>query len=148
MVLIVLVVMALDFTIATPLRGEIQAKPAVQPSTKPDARPAIGDWRSIEQFESRPRATVVVQEDAGTLSGSLTLRGMTRGADDRATLRVPFRGAAWDGTTLTFETELPDNEGKSRWVLRLTATGKATLGPTTDDGKPIEDGPKWEMVRR
>lgn len=123
------------------------AKPAVQKSSKADVRPAIGDWRSREQFEGQPRATVVLRDDSGTLSGSLTMLGMTRGADDRATLRVPFRDAAWDGTTLTFETVLPDNEGKSRWALRLTAAGQATLFPTADNGKPIEDGPKWEMAR-
>jgi hypothetical protein len=63
-------------------------------------------------------------------------------------VRMPFRGGAWDGTILTFETVLPDNEGTSRWALRVGATGKATLYPTAEDGKAVEDGPKWEMVRQ
>jgi hypothetical protein len=126
----------------------VQAQtPPAATSSKADARSVSGEWRSREQFDNKPRATVVVQEDGGTLAGSLTLLGMTRGADDRATLHVPFRGAAWDGTILSFETTLPDNEGKARWALRITAAGQATLRPTTDDGKPIEDGPVWEMSR-
>ena len=125
---------------------EAQA-PAAVPASKGDVRPAIGDWRSREQLDNQPRATVVVQEDAGTLAGSLTLLGLTNGADDRATLRVPFRGAQWDGTTLTFETVLPD-EGTSRWTLRLLATGRATLALTAEDGKPIEQGPSWDMLRQ
>jgi hypothetical protein len=28
------------------------------------------------------------------------------------------------------------------------APGRATFGPVTEDGQPIEDGPKWEMSRR
>jgi hypothetical protein len=124
-----------------------QAQAQTQMSSKADSRPVSGEWRSREQFDNQPRATVVVQEDGGALAGSLTLLGMTRGADDRATLRVPFRDAVWDGSTLTFETALPDNEGTARWALRIMATGKATLRPTTDDGKPVEDGPMWEMSR-
>ena len=38
---------------------------------------------------------------------------MRRGGDDRATLRVPFRLAGWDGTTLAFDTAL-GNEGTTR----------------------------------
>ena len=111
-------------------------------------RPAIGEWRSREQFDNAPRTTLVVHNDAATLAGSLTLLGMTRRGDDRATMTVPFRGAVWDGSTLTFETVLPDNEGKSRWTLRLLPTGTATLFPTGDDGRPVEDGPTWEMIRQ
>jgi hypothetical protein len=114
---------------------------------QPDTRAVAGEWRSSEQFENQPRATVVVQLDGGALAGSLTLLGMTQGADDRATVRVAFRGATWDGTTLSFDTTLPGNEGKARWALRITATGNATLRPTTEDGQPVEDGPTWEMRR-
>jgi hypothetical protein len=127
---------------------ETPATSGEQTPAKVDVRPAIGEWRSREQFDHAPRATVVVHNDAATLAGSLTLLGITRGADDRATLKVPFRGAVWDGTTLTFETALPDNEGASRWTLRLLPAGTATLFPIGDDGKPVEDGPMWEMVRQ
>jgi hypothetical protein len=65
---------------------------------------------------------------SSTTTGTLILLGMTRGDDDRTTLRVPFRDGAWDGTTLSFETVLPDGEGTTRWALRVTAPGKATLG--------------------
>jgi hypothetical protein len=125
-----------------------QAQPQPSgPTSQGDTGAVRGEWRSREQFEEQPRAAVVVREEAGTLAGTLTLLGMTRGADDRATLRVTFRGAKWDGVTLGFETEL-GSEGRTRWALRLTPAGDATLRPTTDDGKPIEDGPTWEMSRR
>ena len=32
-------------------------------------------------------------------------------------------------------------------VLVALTFGQATLRPTTDDGKSIEDGPMWEMSR-
>jgi hypothetical protein len=129
------------------LQGQAQAHSPRQTS-KIDARPGGGEWRSLEQFDNQPRATVVVEEDGAALAGRLTLLGMTRGADDRAALRIPFRGASWNGTTLSFETVLPDNEGKTRWELRVVTPGKATLYPTADNGARIEDGPSWEMSRR
>jgi hypothetical protein len=107
-----------------------------------------GEWRSSEQFEGQPRATLIVREDGALLAGSLTLLGMTRGGDDRATIRLPIREARWTGTTLAFETVLPDNEGKSAWVLRVPAAGEATLQPVGEDGNPIEDAPTWAMTRR
>jgi hypothetical protein len=133
----------LTFTVSA--RTEASARG--QAKAPADIRPVSGEWRSGEQFDNQARATLVVKDGAGSLTGTLTLLGMTRGDDDRATVRVPFRDGAWDGTTLSFETVLPDGEGKARWTLRLTAAGKATLGPVTDDGKPISDGPKWEMSR-
>jgi hypothetical protein len=88
-----------------------------------------------------------VHEEDGTLAGSLTLLGMTRRGDDRSTLRVPFRLAGWDGTTLTFDTAL-GNEGTTRWALVVTPAGDAVLRPTTEEGKVVEDAPMWEMSRR
>ena len=134
----------LTFTVS--VRAEVSARE--QAKAPADSRPVSGEWRSGEQFDNQARATLVVQDGAGSLTGTLTLLGMTRGNDNRATVRVPFRDGAWDGTSLSFVTELPDGEGKARWTLRVTAPGKATLGPLTDDGKPIEDGPNWEMSRR
>jgi hypothetical protein len=107
-----------------------------------------GEWRSSEQFESQPRATLVVREDGRLLAGSLTLLGMTRGGDERATVRMPFREGKWNGTNLAFETALPDDEGKARWVFRVTALGKGTLQATTEDGQRDADGPSWEMSRQ
>jgi hypothetical protein len=115
--------------------------------TPVDGRPVSGEWRSGEQFENQARATLVVDEGAGGRTGTLTLRGLTNGDDDRATLRVPFRGATWDGTTLSFVTVLPDGEGDTRWALRVTAPGRAVLGLVTDDGRPMADGPTWDMTR-
>jgi hypothetical protein len=133
-------------TFALSAQPEVSARAPDQASA--DVRPVSGEWRSVEQFDNQARATLVVQDGAGSLTGTFTLLGTTRGDDDRATLRVPFRDGAWDGATLSFETELPDGEGKQRWALRVTAPGRATLGPVTEDGQPIEDGPKWEMSRR
>jgi len=130
-----------------PRLGWTQAQPP-QTSSKTDPRAVTGEWRSRELFENQPRATVTVQDEGGALNGSLTLLGMTRGADDRATLRVTFRAGSWDGATLLFDTELPDNEGKARWALRLIPPGKVTLAPVSPEGRPIEDGPFWEMTRR
>jgi len=130
--------------------GSAPAMPGghVQGSVAADVRPLAGAWRSSEQFDNQARVTLEVQDDTGGLTGTLTLLGMTRGDDDRTTVRVPFRQAAWDGTTLSFETELPDGEGKAGWALRVTAPGKATLGPVTADGHPEEGAPNWEMSRR
>jgi hypothetical protein len=113
-----------------------------------DARPLAGEWRSGEQFEGQARATLVVADDAGSLTGLLTVFGLTRGDDDRATLRVPFRDGVWDGASLSFETSMPDGDEKARWTLRVTAPGKAILEPVENDGRQIEGGPKWEMSRR
>ena len=129
-----------------PARGEVSI--GEQPNAQVDARPVSGEWRSGEQFDGQARATLVVEDGTGRLTGVLTLLGLTRGDDDRATLRVPFRDAAWDGTTLSFEAALPDGDEKARWTLRVTAPGKATLGPVKDDGGQIEGGPQWEMSRR
>ena len=134
----------LTFTVSARVEVSIRE----QAKAPADAQPVSGEWRSSEQFDNQARATLVVQDGAGSLTGTLTVLGLTRGADDRATLRVPFGAGAWDGTTLTFETTLPDGEGKARWALRVTAPGKATLAPVTDDGRQVEDGPKWEMSRR
>jgi hypothetical protein len=130
------------------LSAQVEASTAEQSKVVADTRPVAGEWRSGEQFDNQARATLVVRDDAGRLIGTLILLGMTRGDDDRTTLRVPFRDGAWDGTTLSFETVLPDGEGTTRWALRVTAPGKATLGPLADDGRPEEDRPKWEMRRR
>ena len=127
-------------------QGETSA--AEQSKVVANAQPVAGEWRSGEQFDNQARATLVVRDGAGRLTGTLVLLGMTRGDDDRTTLRVPFRDGAWDGTALSFETELPDGEEKVRWVLRVTARGKATLGPVSADGRPEEGGPSWEMSRR
>ena len=109
------------------LTSTVWREPAVsdreQGKAPTDIRAVSGEWRSGEQFENQARATLVVGESAGDLSGTLVLLGLTRGDDDRATLRVPFRGGTWDGTTLAFQTELPDGEGTARWTLRVTAPG-------------------------
>jgi hypothetical protein len=126
----------------------IETSASEQNKTAADVQPIAGEWRSSDQFDKQARATLVVQDGAGRLTGTLTLLGMTRGDDDRATLRVPFRDAVWDGTRLSFEIVLPDGEGTARWALRVTAPGKATLGLLTDDGRPQEGGPNWEMSRR
>jgi hypothetical protein len=128
--------------------AQVDTSAAEQGKVAADAQPVAGEWRSGEQFANQARATLVVRDGAGRLTGTLVLLGMTRGDDERATLRVPFRDGAWDGTALSFETELPDGEGKSRWVLRVTAPGKATLGPVSADGREEEGGPNWEMSRR
>ena len=73
--------------------------------------------------------------------------GHDTGGNDWATLRVPFRPAGWDGTTLTFDTAL-GNEGTTRWALVVTPAGDAMLRPTTEEGKVVEDAPTWEMSRR
>jgi hypothetical protein len=127
---------------------QVETSAREQGKAAADVQPISGEWRSSEQFDNRARATLAVQDGAGRLTGTLILLGMTRGDDDRATLHVPFRDGAWDGTTLSFETVLPDGEGTARWALRVTAPGKATLGPLADDGRPEEGGPKWEMSRR
>lgn len=114
----------------------------------PSTSDVRGEWRSSEQFENEPRVTLIVRDDGAVPAGSLTVRGMTRGADDRAILRTQFREGKWNGTTLTFETVLPDDEGKAAWVLRVTAAGKATLHTSAEDGKPDADGPSWEMRRQ
>jgi hypothetical protein len=146
--------------IAVPIHGNVRGADAPT-ALKSQARPQSpgqapstantgavrGEWRSREQFGDQPRATVVVHEEDGTLAGTLTLLGMTEGADDRATLRVPFRVAGWDGTTFTFDTAL-GNEGTTRWVLVVTPAGDATLRPTTEEGKAVEDAPTWAMSRR
>jgi hypothetical protein len=128
--------------------AQVETSAAEQSKVVADAQPVVGEWRSGEQFDNQARATLVVQDGAGRLTGTLVLLGMTRGDDDRATLRVPFRDGTWDGRALSFETELPDAEGKVRWVLRTTAPGKATLGPVSADGRQEEGGPNWEMSRR
>jgi hypothetical protein len=131
-------------TFTSPARGEPSL--GLQPKAPADTQPVNGEWRSGERFDGHARATLVVNGAAGSLTGVLTLLGLTNGDDDRATLRVPFRDGAWDGTTLSFEITLPDGEEKARWTLRVTAPGKATLGLATDDGG--QDGaPKWEMSR-
>jgi hypothetical protein len=131
----------------TALMSQAQPQGPGQAPSMADTRAVRGEWRSREQFGDQPRATVVVHEQDGTLGGSLTLLGMTREGDDRATLRVPFRLAAWDGTTLTFDTLL-GNEGTTRWALVVTPAGDAVLRPTTDGGKVVDDAPTWEMRRR
>jgi hypothetical protein len=131
-----------------PSRGQVRMQPSGPASAKVDARPVRGEWRSHETFDGQARAGLVVQEDGGALAGSLTLLGMTRGADTRATLRLPFRGATWDGRMLSFETTLPDNEGTTRWALRIEPTGAGTLRPILEGGQPIEGGPMWEMRRQ
>jgi hypothetical protein len=102
----------------TALKSQAQPQSPGQAPSTAATRAVRGEWRSREQFGDQPRATVVVHEEDRTLAGSLTLLGMTRGDDDRATLRVPFRLAGWDGTTLTFETAL-GNEGTTRWDVSL-----------------------------
>jgi hypothetical protein len=131
---------------AVSIRVETSAR--VQGGAAENVQPIAGEWRSSEQFDDRPRATLAVQDGAGRLTGTLTLLGLTNGDDDRAALQVPFREAAWDGTTLSFETVLPDGEPTTRWTLRVTAPDKGTLGPLADDGRPEEGGPTWEMSRR
>ena len=131
----------------TAVKSQAQLQSPGQAPSTADTRAVRGEWRSREQVGDRPRATVVVRDEDGTLAGSLTLLGMTQGGDDRATLRVPFRHAGWDGTTLTFDTALGD-EGTTRWALVVKPVGDAMLRPTTEEGKVVEDAPTWEMSRR
>ena len=121
----------------TALKSQAQLQSPGQAPSTADTRSVRGEWRSREQFGDQPRATVVVREEDGTLAGSLTLLGMTRGGDDRVTLRVPFRHAEWDGTTLTFDTALGD-EGTTRWALVVTPVRDAMLRPMTEEGKVVE----------
>lgn len=72
---------------------------------------------------------------------------MTEGDNDRATAILSFCSAGWDGQRLLFKTDIP-NEGVTEWELRLTPANEATLRALSEDGKPIEGGPSWRMLKK
>jgi hypothetical protein len=108
---------------------------------------AFGKWYSTEQFENEPRISLSFRRTDRSISGWAILLGQHRKADDRATLGLSFTEATWDGQMFSFSTILPEDEGAIGWELRVTSPATAVLVAVTEDGQPIQDELKWEMVK-
>jgi hypothetical protein len=112
-----------------------------------DLEQAVGKWRSTERFENDARITVGLRSKGGSVEDWAVLLGQHRKTDDRATLALSFCNATWDGRRLLFSTVLPEDEGTTGWELRVTTSTTAVLAALTEDGQPIPDAPKWNMIR-
>jgi hypothetical protein len=108
---------------------------------------ALGKWNSIERFEDEPRISVAFRRGARSVEGWAVLLGQHRKNDDRATLGLSFTEANWDGRSFHFSTILPEDEGTIGWELRPLTPTTAVLTALTENGQPIQDELKWEMVR-
>jgi hypothetical protein len=62
-------------------------------------------------------------------------------------LGLSFSEATWDGRSLHFSTILPEDEGTIGWELRVVTPTTAVLSALTENGQPIQDQLKWDMVR-
>lgn len=112
-----------------------------------DAERAFGTWSSTEQFESEPRISVSFRRTDRSIAGWAMLLGQQRKTDHRATLGLSFTEATWNGQVFQFSTILPEDEGTIGWELRVTSPTTAILTALTEDGRPIPDELKWDMVR-
>jgi hypothetical protein len=108
---------------------------------------ALGKWNSTERFEDEPRISVAFRRGARSVEGWAVLLGQHRKNDDRATLGLSFSDATWDGRSLLFSTILPEDEGTIGWALRPLTPTTAVLTALTENGQPLQDELKWEMVR-
>jgi hypothetical protein len=124
--------------------GTIHARRATQTR---DLEQTLGKWRSTERFENEARITVAFSNKGGSVEGWAVLLGQHRQTDDRAILALSFCNAAWDGRRFLFRTVLPEDEGTTTWELRVTTPTTAVLAALTEDGQPIQDAPKWNMIR-
>jgi hypothetical protein len=108
---------------------------------------ALGKWNSTERFEDEPRISVAFRRSARSVEGWAVLLGQHRKNDDRATLALSFAEATWDGRSFHFSTILPEDEGTIGWELRPLTPATAVLTALTENGQPIQDELKWDMVR-
>src|SRR4030095_3243504 len=122
----------------------VRATPANQAI---EADRALGKWHSTEQFEGEPRIAVSFRRGDRSIEGWAVLLGQHRKADDRATLGLSFTDATWTGQSVRFSTILPEDEGTIAWELRVVTPTTAVLTALTENGQPIQDELKWEMIR-
>lgn len=112
-----------------------------------DAERAFGKWCSIERFEAEPRICVSFRRTGRSIAGWAVLLGQHRKTDDRATLGLSFAAASWNGRSFRFSTILPEDEGTIGWELRVTSPATAVLAALTEDGRPIPEELKWDMIK-
>jgi len=122
-----------------------RATPSAQQTAGLDQ--ALGKWSSTERFEEEPRISVAFRRGTRSVEGWAVLLGQHRKNDDRATLGLSFSEATWDGRRLLFTTILPEDEGTIGWELRVLTPTTAVLTALTENGQPIQDVLKWDMVR-
>jgi hypothetical protein len=122
----------------------VWATPAGQAA---EADRALGKWHSTEQFEGEPRIAVSFRKGDRSIEGWAVLLGQHRKADDRATLGLSFTDATWTGQSVRFSTILPEDEGTIGWELRVVTPTTAVLTALTENGQPIQDELKREMIR-
>jgi hypothetical protein len=112
-----------------------------RPQSESAPKPA-GEWRSTTRVADRPEVTLTFAT-ASTASSSMSLRGERRGIQEWATM--PLANAIWDGTQMTFETVLPDNEGKVYWTFRPVARNRARLAGVPDDADLSDPPIQWSL---
>ena len=122
-----------------------RATPSAQQTAGLDQ--ALGKWSSTERFEEEPRISVSFRRGARSIEGWAVLLGQHRKNDDRATLGLSFSEATWDGRSFHFSAILPEDEGTIGWELRVLTPTTAVLTALTENGQPIQDELKWDMVR-
>jgi len=113
-----------------------------QPET---AQQPSGEWRSTARVGDRPEVTLMLAADART-SGSMSLRGERRGNQEWTTMSVdhPF----WNGTQMTFETVLPDDEGKVYWTFRAFSQKQARLTAVAEDSAQTAEPIQWALEKQ
>jgi hypothetical protein len=103
--------------------------------------PPLGEWRSTVQVGDRPEVTLRLASAAD--SGLMSLRGERRGVQEWTTMTV--QRAAWNGSQMTFETVLPDDEGKVYWALYPIGDRRARLIAIPDDADPGDPPAQWSL---
>jgi hypothetical protein len=93
------------------------------------------------QIGDRPELTLTLASAAD--SGLMSLRGERRGVQEWTTMRV--QRAAWNGSQMTFETVLPDDEGKVYWALYPVGDRRARLIAIPDDADPGDPPAQWSL---
>ena len=111
------------------------------PKSESTLRPT-GEWTSTIRVAERPEVTVTFAP-ASTGSGSMSLLGERRGSQEWTTM--PLAKTAWNGTEMTFETDLPDGEGTVRWTFRPVTRNRARLTALLENTGMADEPILWSL---
>lgn len=120
----------------------VRAQPSVTPTK------VLGTWHSLDKINGAAQVAITIKQEAGKLSGTAVLRGLSQGNDDNVTLDLRFAGARFDGKVLAFTLEFPGPEKPvADWELTLTKDNEASFKVVRDNDGPVADGPSFAMKR-